>query len=365
MVGVETAPGCPAESLPAADLGQRITAALQTAARTGDASVLAALLRDPCGARYIDATDAEGRTALHFAAAGGRDNAACALLLVGADAEAADRQRQTPLHAAAASCNACVVQLLLNHGADATKVDARGRLPLHIAAEACSGGPAPAAWQTVAVLARRCPATLQQRALDGDTPVHVVCRGQSWRALGALRGLQQAGLLCAQVLTCGNKDGRTPLALAALSGEAGTAAYLLPLCPAAAISGSCAACQAACACTPADSEEAAQGDARWGSALAVAASCAGHACALAAAAASRDYTLMLRIVGSCGATAAGLSCHVLGAAVADHRADVAAALLAAGLRCSPYRPLCKAVEAGDAAALRSLLRAGEDTVKWY
>lgn len=354
---VESAAISPAGQPPASAYGLRVAAALQTAARAGDASVLAALLNDPCGARYVDATDAEGRTALYFAAAGGHDAAAQALLLAGADADAADSQQQTALHVAAAS-NVSTVQLLLNHGADATKADAPGRLPLHIAAGACSAGLASASKTAAALaLARRCPAALQQRAQDGDTPVHALCRGYSWLALAVLGGLQKAGLLCAQVLTCTNKAGHTPLALAALCGEEETAAYLLPLCPPAAMGASCAACTAAAAA--AGEEE--QGDERWGSSASVAASCAGHTCALAAAATRDQHKLMLRIVGFCGASAAGLSSHVLGAAVADGRADVAVALLAAGLRCRPSLPLCMAVEAGDAAALRTLLRAGEAT----
>lgn len=336
-----------------------LAAALRAAAASGDTRTVVWLLQDPRVERQIDAADAEGRTALHRAAAGDHEDAAQALLLAGADLDAADHmQRWTPLHAAAAACSPSIVQLLLNHGADASRADARGRLPLHLAAQACAAGEGSGknAPGTVAVLARHCPAALHQQAHDGDSPAHVLCREVAWMSEDALAKLRDLGLLNSRVLTCTNKAGRVPLAEAILSGHSALPALLLPLCPAAV---GCTGCSA-CARTAAAAAEEEQEGVRWGSDEAVRASCAGHTCALAAAASKREHGLMLHMVGLCGTSAAGLSSHVLGPALAAGRDDVAAALLAAGLRCRrPALPLVEAVEAADAVMLRSLLRAGE------
>ena len=135
----------------AAAAAQRSEQRLRGAARRGDAKKLAALLR---GAVDANAADADGRTALHFAAEAGNVEAAALLLERGGDVAAAmadalaggpedwatemwDRRRNDgwqPLHFAAAEGHAALVALLLAHTADAGAADAFGSTPLFYAA---------------------------------------------------------------------------------------------------------------------------------------------------------------------------------------------------------------------------------------
>ena len=112
----------------------------------------------------VTATDADGKTALHFAvqnqhterirdlmrmrdhdrkeettvcfaATNNNPEVVRTLLGYGASVDAVDRKGRTPLHdAARESSNAQVVQLLLDHGASPTTLDQNGETPLHQAA---------------------------------------------------------------------------------------------------------------------------------------------------------------------------------------------------------------------------------------
>ena len=82
----------------------------------------------------LAAAASDGRQALHWAVCYGPPQAAALLLERGADVNAADSAGSTPLHVA---CNTAdrlapeVVEVLLERGADARAADARGRQPLH------------------------------------------------------------------------------------------------------------------------------------------------------------------------------------------------------------------------------------------
>ena len=101
--------------------------ALAEACRGGDAArVRAGLARPGVDA---NAADEEGRTALHWAADGGHEDAAAALLAAGAVADARDEEGQTPLHYAATVEAPGVCALLLEAGADPEAEDRDGDTP--------------------------------------------------------------------------------------------------------------------------------------------------------------------------------------------------------------------------------------------
>jgi ankyrin repeat protein len=78
----------------------------------------------------VDATEADGSTALHWAAQ--RDNLEIARLLLaaGADARAANRYNVTPLFLAATNGNAALIERLLSAGADARSTSQEGETAL-------------------------------------------------------------------------------------------------------------------------------------------------------------------------------------------------------------------------------------------
>lgn len=82
----------------------------------------------------IDATDANGKTALHLAVAGGKYDAAMALLEAGADLEARDRSGRTPLMWSVESRNVKLVLNLIERGASLDARDETGGTPLMWAA---------------------------------------------------------------------------------------------------------------------------------------------------------------------------------------------------------------------------------------
>ncbi|WP_196778708.1 ankyrin repeat domain-containing protein [Cognatilysobacter tabacisoli] len=74
--------------------------------------------------------DADGRNALHYAAADGDVRAVEQLLKAGSDPNAPDRNGWTPLHFAAQASAADVVSALLRAGATTEPRDAFGNTPL-------------------------------------------------------------------------------------------------------------------------------------------------------------------------------------------------------------------------------------------
>jgi ankyrin repeat protein len=83
----------------------------------------------------VSAADAEGFTALHLAAAAGKNEIAEVLISCGADVNARERSfRQSPLIAALLMRQTGIVEVLVKHGADVNARDSKGMTPLHIAA---------------------------------------------------------------------------------------------------------------------------------------------------------------------------------------------------------------------------------------
>lgn len=116
-------------------LGLSQAAALSSvieAARTGDAEALRAAVRSGAD---VNAAEADGFTALHWAAKNGNREIAAVLIAAGADLSATTRLgTHTPLHVASASGHADVAKALLEGGATPDAVTSTGAQPIHLAA---------------------------------------------------------------------------------------------------------------------------------------------------------------------------------------------------------------------------------------
>jgi len=164
---------------------------LIAAASAGDRRIVEALL---AGGAEVDRPKrawyaASDRTALSFAAGGGRLEAAEALLDWGADPTARDVSGQTPLHHAAADpmggCHAELIELLLSRGMDVEVRDKTGATPLLRAAASHE----PGAVGCVRLLLAR-GAAVDARDNRGRTPLHWA---NSRRSTEVVRELVAAG----------------------------------------------------------------------------------------------------------------------------------------------------------------------------
>jgi ankyrin repeat protein len=103
------------------------------AAMQGDQDLVVSLVKNERA--DVNAAQADGMTALHWAASDGNAELAQTLIYAGANLRAATRVGQyTPLHLAARNGHADVVKTLLDAGADPKAPDAHGTTPLMLAA---------------------------------------------------------------------------------------------------------------------------------------------------------------------------------------------------------------------------------------
>jgi ankyrin repeat protein len=132
------------------------------AVKRGDGPTIASLLKAaPAGVREMDA---DGRTALHWAAEAGNAQAVKALLAAGADVRARDGYGYTPLHLAARAGQAAAAGLLIANGADVRALAYNKYTPLHLAA-----------WSGSAAIARRLiekGADVKATDYDGRAPLN-------------------------------------------------------------------------------------------------------------------------------------------------------------------------------------------------
>ncbi|XP_062209758.1 probable signal recognition particle 43 kDa protein, chloroplastic [Phragmites australis] len=142
----------PAEAI-AADVVAEYETPWWTAAKKADAEALSALLADETLQRDPNAEDAQGRTAMHFAAGLGSEECLRALAAAGADVGHQERAGGglTPLHIAVGYGRAAGVRTLLELGADPEAIDGQGRTPLELVQEVLGKMP------------KGNPATFQQR----------------------------------------------------------------------------------------------------------------------------------------------------------------------------------------------------------
>jgi uncharacterized protein len=112
------------------------SSAVADAAQTGDTDAVRSLLKQ---AADVNASQADGMTALHWAAMRNDADLAQTLLYAGANVKATTRiNSYTPLLLAAKNGNAAVMQPLLKSGADANLATSNGTTPLMFAAAAGS-----------------------------------------------------------------------------------------------------------------------------------------------------------------------------------------------------------------------------------
>ena len=115
--------------------GAQSAARLVDAAKSGDVTAVRSLLRQRGD---VNAPDAEGMTALHWAAHRNNLELVQLLLTGGANPNAANRYGVRPLHEAAILGNAAMAETLLKAGADANAAYGQGETPLMTAARAGS-----------------------------------------------------------------------------------------------------------------------------------------------------------------------------------------------------------------------------------
>ncbi|KAH7690176.1 Signal recognition particle 43kDa protein [Dioscorea alata] len=133
--------------LPSSSIASDVVAEYETpwwtAAKKADAAALSALLSDETTERDPDAEDADGRTALHFAAGIGSEECVRVLVAAGADLEKKERAAGglTALHVAAGYGKAEAVRALMEAGVDVEVVDGQGRTALEVAREVLEGIP--------------------------------------------------------------------------------------------------------------------------------------------------------------------------------------------------------------------------------
>lgn len=111
------------------------TVRLVDVVKNGNLAAARALLKQRVD---VNAPDAEGMTALHWAAHRNNQELVQLLLAAGANPNAANRYRVRPLHEAATVGNAAIVEALLKAGADAEATYGEGERPLMTAARAGS-----------------------------------------------------------------------------------------------------------------------------------------------------------------------------------------------------------------------------------
>lgn len=227
--------------------------ALHLAAAAGNASTCEAMLEHPraSACHLSTVTDDDGRIASHLAAAQGHAETLEAILDFGAPADAptnplattTSKAGWTPLHAAAhAGASECVA-VLLSRNADPAAVDAEGRTPLHLAVYS---GVAESVALIIEALTeprkggRRSSTPDQRRksvvaaasATASGTPLEAMESGEGFTALHVASQFGQ--IACAKLLidaganvnAVTSKHQSTPLHLAALHGQAQMALFL-------------------------------------------------------------------------------------------------------------------------------------------
>ena len=186
-------------------------ARLDLRAASGDTALGAAIRRRQDAivrlllAQHADAnaTLAEGAAPLSLAAAGGSADAVKALLAAGAKPNAADATGRTALMIAAEKDEAATVAALLSGGADAHATSAAGRTALALAVQAG------AARATGALIGA---GELETADRDGMTPLAIAAQRGDGEILGRLLRAHAA-------LEARTRTGNTPLLLAAAAGR--------------------------------------------------------------------------------------------------------------------------------------------------
>jgi ankyrin repeat protein len=189
-------------------LGATSAAALVDAVEKKDSAAVRALLSDS----NLNATQADGMTALHWAARHDQTDTAKLLLAAGANPNAQNRYGVTPLSIACTNGNAAMITALLSAGADANAPLRGGETPLMTAAR--TGKPAAVA----ALLARG--ADVNARLPQGQTAL-------MWAAADGHAAVVDALLAAGAEFRRPLDSGFTPLLFAARAGHTAIVQALL------------------------------------------------------------------------------------------------------------------------------------------
>lgn len=160
------------------------------------------------------AADRDGRTPLHHAAVAGRAEEVRTLLGDGAAVTTQDDAQWTPLHSAASAGHVEVCELLLDARADPNSRNEARCTPLHYALSKGHGAVA------TKLLASGADPTILDKS--GSSPLH---RGCSAGRLDAVRAACE--VLPARVLNIPDRDGNTPMHVAALEAREDLCAVLV------------------------------------------------------------------------------------------------------------------------------------------
>lgn len=162
----------------------------------------------------FDRADADGRTPVHHAATQGRTEELRALIAAGGSVATHDDAQWTPLHSAASAGRAEACELLVDARADPNAKNEACCTPLHYALSKGHGSIA------TQLLAQGADPTALDKA--GSSPLH---RGCSAGRLDAVRAACE--VLPARVLNLQDRDGNTPLHVAALEAREDVCAVLI------------------------------------------------------------------------------------------------------------------------------------------
>lgn len=175
--------------------------ALHWAARENRGEIVALLLEAKADVNALDRT---GKGPLTLAAETGSVDATQRLVDAGANVTARDQIGGTPLTWACGLGNAATVKILLDKGADVSVVDVNGLTPLIWAAGI--GKP-----ETVAVILEKKPDLNVKDGVTGDTALMRAVRSGKAESIKLL-------IVAGADVNMGNKQGYSPIQLAALSG---------------------------------------------------------------------------------------------------------------------------------------------------
>eukprot|EP00933_Yihiella_yeosuensis_P043306 TRINITY_DN3804_c1_g2_i1.p1 TRINITY_DN3804_c1_g2~~TRINITY_DN3804_c1_g2_i1.p1 ORF type:complete len:347 (-),score=57.00 TRINITY_DN3804_c1_g2_i1:42-1082(-) len=141
--------------------------ALYLAARNGDDSIVAALLR---GGADVDlpTKDANSATPLYIASHEGRLEVACRLCKAGAKVNVATPEGATPLYIAAHKGHLEIVKVLCQAGASLNQSTLNGMTPLHVAARKGR--------LEIVIFLSEASANLNLMMCNGTTPLHLAAR---------------------------------------------------------------------------------------------------------------------------------------------------------------------------------------------
>jgi len=214
---------------------------LAAAAGDADKIIRISLKSESCA----DAKNEFLKTPLHFAAGEGHIDAVLALIKLGANVNAKDLAGNTPLHCSCSNCSSSIVKILLDNGAKINLRNKNGETAIHIAATGDI--------DSARLLIER-GAKTGFKTRSGHTPIHRAAMSENPEeliellyskgakitrdrdkknalhtaaAIGNIKALKTIIAHGARINKKGGEYGRTPLAMASISGNLKVVKFLL------------------------------------------------------------------------------------------------------------------------------------------